>query len=67
MKISPEITRLILSVMVTAQARGWIDPKTLEPALRKLVELGYASNVRQVLGETLQLLERIELEGAKPV
>ena len=67
MKVPPEVIGPLLAVFMTAQARGWIDMQALEPLLRTIVDRGYAPNVRQMLGEVLQLLERIETENVRPV
>jgi hypothetical protein len=65
-KIPPEIIAPLLAIFMTAQARGWIDLQTLRPLLKTVVERGYASNVRQMLGEILELLEAVEREqGAR--
>lgn len=60
MKLPPEIVSFLIGFFMNAQARGWIDVKALEPLLRMVVARGYGSNVRQMLGEVLQMLEQIE-------
>lgn len=60
MKIPPEIVGPLLAIFMTAQARGWIDMRSIEPLLKTIVERGYARNVRQMLLEVLELLEIVE-------
>jgi hypothetical protein len=59
-KIPPDIVAGLLGFFMAAQARGWIDVRSLEPLLRTAVDRGYGPNVRQILGEVMQLLEQIE-------
>jgi hypothetical protein len=66
MKIPPELVALLLSALMTAQARGLIDPRSLVPLLQTIVDRGYGYNVRQFLGEILQLLEQIEKSTVRP-
>jgi len=60
MKIPPEIIPSLLAIFMTAQARGWIDLRSLEPLLKTIVDTGHAANTRRMLGEILELLERVE-------
>jgi hypothetical protein len=60
MRIPPDIVAGLLGFFMGAQARGWIDVKSLEPLLRTAVERGYGPNVRQIIGQVTQLLEQIE-------
>jgi hypothetical protein len=60
MKIPSEIIAPLLAIFMTAQVRGWIDLQTLRPLLKTIVEHGYTTNVRQMLGEILELLEAVE-------
>jgi len=59
-KIPPEIIPSLLAIFMTAQARGWIDLRSLEPLLKTIVETGHADNTRRMLGEILELLEAVE-------
>jgi len=60
MKIPPEVVAFLLGFFMNAQARGMIDLKALYPLLRMCVQRGYAQNVRQMLGEVLEMLEAVE-------
>lgn len=66
MKVPPEIIGPLLAIFMTAQARGWIDMRSLEPLLKTVVDRGYANNVRQILGEILELLEAVERAHVRP-
>jgi len=66
MKVPPGIVSPLIAALVMAQARGWIEVRSLESLLKTIVDTGHASSVRQLLGEVLTLLERVELQGSKP-
>jgi hypothetical protein len=59
-KIPPEIIGSIITFLLGAQARGWVDLRGIEPLLKIIVESGNAPQTRRLLGEILQLLERAE-------
>jgi hypothetical protein len=67
MKIPPGIVSPLIAALVMAQARGWIEVRNLEPLLKTIVDTGHSGSVRQLLGEVLMLLEKVELQGSKPV
>jgi hypothetical protein len=63
-KIPPEIIGPVITFLLRAQARGWIDLRGIEPLLKIIVESGNAPHMRRVLGEILQMLERAEQGGS---
>jgi hypothetical protein len=60
--IPPEILNRVITILVTAKLRGWIEVRSLEPLLKTIVDAGHAGPVREALGEILELLERVEQE-----
>jgi hypothetical protein len=66
-KIPPDIVAGLLGFFMAAQARGWIDVKSLEPLLRTAVDRGYGDNVRRILSEVGDLLHQIETGAVRPV
>ena len=61
-KIPPEIIAQLITILLSAQARGWIDVRGMEPLIRIIVDSGNAPRTRALLGEILQMLERVENE-----
>ena len=60
MKIPPEVAGHLITILLSAQMRGWIDLKGIEPLLKVVVDSGNASHVRRLLGELLEMLEQVE-------
>lgn len=60
MKLPPEILGPVITFLLGAQARGWVDLRGIEPLLKIIVDSGNALQMRRVLGEILQMLERAE-------
>ena len=58
----PEITSALLTLLIQAQMRGWIDVRSLAPILRLAVEKGYAPQLRSMLGQIDQMIEDIEVD-----
>jgi hypothetical protein len=61
-KIPPEAIGYLITFLMIAQSRGLFDVRGLEPLLRIVVDSGNAPNIRALLGEVLQTLERVESE-----
>jgi hypothetical protein len=59
-KLPPEILGPVITFLLGAQARGWVDLRGIEPLLKIIVDSGNALQMRRVLGEILQMLERAE-------
>lgn len=60
MKIPPELIGQLITILMVAKVRGWIDIRSLEPLLRIVVDSGNGERTRQSLAEIIVLLEDIE-------
>lgn len=60
MKVPPEMIGQVITILMAAQMRGFIDLRGLGPLLQIIVDSGNAAAVRGLLGEISELLERVE-------
>lgn len=60
MRIGSQIVAQLITVLMAAQMRGWIDLRGLGPLLKVIVDDGNGPAMRGVLAELSELIERIE-------
>ena len=65
MKVSGDTVGQLITILMAAKMRGWLDLHGIEPLLQIVVESGNADNMRGVLTEVIELLDRIEKDMAK--
>lgn len=62
MRVSADAVATLITIFMIARRRGHVDPQTLEPVLRSLVERGYAADLRRLFTEIVGLVDRYEQE-----
>ena len=60
MKVPGEVVGQMITILLAAQMRGWIDLRGIEPLLKIVVESGNAGPLKAMLGEIIELLDRVE-------
>lgn len=60
MKVPPQAVSQLITFLLAAQMRGWIDIRGLEPLLKIIVDSGNSDQVKGLLAEIIEMLDRVE-------